>query len=385
MSFIDAATVPAAVETAQPPLAPPPPAEAAALAAALGAALEALLPPHATTMRMTTLARTSVGMLRVIGEPPNRSLADDVDIGHALGCIGRRPLRSGYASASRMDAYGSGMAAPIDRATMRRLLLHEAAVHAVPGRVLRDFGDCLLLHDPVDAEPFWNRLEAVDWPEDAEGFDRRLAEIGIVFARIARQPHVWGTPPHDRPRDLIERLRANGFEDIGPGFLMWTREVTAARATMARVAPSSWRLERHRALEGDAARAAAQDIVGVLLEAFAVEPERGPGIVAETLATLADPRFTHYLVRIDGVPVAVARRATFDGLSYLSSIGTTTAARGQGLGRLVTAAAMVDGAAAGSELIHLGVFADNPAAIGLYAGLGFQPHGEAGPDMVFVG
>ena len=42
---------------------------------------------------------------------------------------------------------------------------------------------------------------------------------------------------------------------------------------------------------------------------------------------------------VDGVPAAVARRATFDGLSYLSSIGTAGWARGRGFGGLVTAAA----------------------------------------------
>jgi hypothetical protein len=47
-----------------------------------------------------------------------------------------------------------------------RALRHEAAVHAVPDRELRDYGDCLLLHDPRDREPFWNRLEAVRFPDD---------------------------------------------------------------------------------------------------------------------------------------------------------------------------------------------------------------------------
>ena len=46
----------------------------------------------------------------------------------------------------------------VDPATMRRILVHEARVHATPGRRLRDLGDSLLLHDPLDPEPFWNRL-----------------------------------------------------------------------------------------------------------------------------------------------------------------------------------------------------------------------------------
>ena len=65
-------------------------------------------------------------------------------------------------------------------------------------------------------------------------------------------------------------------------------------------------------------------------------PERRAGIEAETAASLGHPWFTHYLVRADGRPAAVARRATFDGLSYLSSIGTAGWARGRGLGSLVT-------------------------------------------------
>ena len=60
----------------------------------------------------------------------------------------------------------------IDAATMRRLLVHEARVHAMPDRELRDLGDAILLHDPTDPEPFWNRLEALRWPDDPDAFDR---------------------------------------------------------------------------------------------------------------------------------------------------------------------------------------------------------------------
>jgi ribosomal protein S18 acetylase RimI-like enzyme len=81
----------------------------------------------------------------------------------------------------------------------------------------------------------------------------------------------------------------------------------------------------------------------------------------------------------------VARRATFDGISYLSSIGTVDATRGLGLGRFVTATAMVDAAAERSVWIHLGVFADNVPARRLYESLGFVMSGDPGPDMIFVG
>ena len=123
----------------------------------------------------------------------------------------------------------------------------------------------------------------------------------------------------------------------------------------------------------------------ILCDAFDVEAERRHGVEAETAASLANPAFTHYLVRVDGEPAAVARRATFDGASYLSSIGTASWARGRGLGELVTLAAAADAVAAESEWIYLGVFADNAAAIALYRNAGFEMVGRPAPDLLLVG
>ena len=55
-------------------------------------------------------------------------------------------------------------------------------VHAIPNRDLRDLGDAILLHDPVETEPFWNRIEAIHWPAEPDAFDRRLTEILVLFA-----------------------------------------------------------------------------------------------------------------------------------------------------------------------------------------------------------
>lgn len=285
-----------------------------------------------------------------------------------------------------MSSGAAGPARHPDAAVARRLLRHEAEVHAIPGRVLRDLGDALLLHDPIEPEPFWNRIEAIRWPVEPAAFDRRLAESAVLFASIGRQPHVWTLPPHDEPRDLVARLSANGFEDVGDGLLLATRDEGPARSAL-RATPlgADAELQRFRGLSGASASRAAEAIVSVLLTAFTVDPDRRPGVVAETLASLADPRFTHYLVRRDGSPVAVARRATFDGISYLSSIGSVPAVRGRGLGRHVTASAMVDGFAEGSEWVHLGVYAENVPARHLYESLGFAMGGEPGPDMILVG
>ena len=123
-------------------------------------------------------------------------------------------------------------------------------------------------------------------------------------------------------------------------------------------------------------------VTPVLCDAFGVEDERRAGVEAETAASLANPAFMHYLVRVDGQPAAVARRATFEGASYLSSIGTAGWARGRGLGELVTLAATADAVAAGSDWTYLGVFADNEAAIRLYRRAGFEIVGEPRPGPV---
>lgn len=265
---------------------------------------------------------------------------------------------------------------------MRRLLLHEARVHAVPGRDLRDLGDSILLHDPAEPEPFWNRLEAVRWPVDGGAFDRRLTETFVLFASIGRQAHVWASPLHDVPSDLVTRLAANGFRDMGEGNLMLLADPEPARRGGARPLPDGVAVERLADVGPAAAEAASLAIVEVLMDAFDVDPERRSALTAETEVSLGHPWFTHYLVRVGGAPAAVARRATFEGASYLSSIGTAGWARGRGFGSLVTQLASVDGIAAGSDSVYLGVFAENTGAIAVYERSGFERVGAPSPDML---
>jgi len=275
------------------------------------------------------------------------------------------------------------MSIRVDADTMRRLALHEAMVHAVPGRDLRDLGDSILLHDPVDPEPFWNRVAGIRWPADRDAFDRRLTEVLVLFASLGRQPHVWPSPIHDSPPDLIERLAANGFQDMGLSTMMAIGDGSVPAPGEPSL-PRGVTLERSNGLGATAAPTLAPAIVEVLRDAFEVGAEREPGIRDETLVSLGHRSFAHYLVRLDGRPAAVARRATFDDISYLSSIGTASWARGRGFGRLVTLAALRDALLARSEWTHLGVFADNEVAIRLYRGIGFERIGDAVPDLLLV-
>jgi ribosomal protein S18 acetylase RimI-like enzyme len=267
---------------------------------------------------------------------------------------------------------------------MRRILLHEAHVHAVPGREVRDLGDAILLFDPVAADPFWNRAEALRWPAEPASFDRRLDDLLVQFAAFGRRPHVWGSPAFDEPHDLVPRLEAAGFRDTGPGLVMVLVDADARRAA-PRATGADVVVERIPVLSGTAAASVAAEIVDVLLPAFEVGDDRRPGVTVETIASLADRRFMQYLVRWDGRPAAVARRATFDGITYLSSIGTAPFARGRGFGAMVVAAAVEDAVAAGSQWTYLGVFVENDAAIRLYRRLGFEIVGEPGADLVLLG
>jgi len=272
--------------------------------------------------------------------------------------------------------------AGIDQDTLRFLERHETRVHALPGREVRDLGDALVLHDPVDREPFWNRAAAIRWPTEPAAFDRRLAETLTLFTVLDRIPHVWPRPAFNEPADLVARLLSQGWEDVGGGYLMLLTDPVPARAASAERRPPGIRIDRLGAGQDDMARRAAADVALVLAEAFAVEPAREAAIELETLAMWDRPYTEAYLARVDGEPAAVAKRTTLDGVSYLSSIGTRPAFRGRGLARLVSAAAAADGVASGSALTYLGVFAENEPALRLYRGLGFEPIGEPVPDLL---
>ena len=274
-----------------------------------------------------------------------------------------------------------GQPAALTAEEVRWLAWHEACSHALVNREVRDLGDAILLHDETDREPFWNRLAGIAWPADAGRFDRRLTEMLALFAGLDRIPHVWPMPGFDEPADLLERLLANGFEDYGGGLLL-ALDPDRVVATPPPDAPAGVTVERLHGVTGPAAAVAAQAISAVLLASFAVEPERRVAIELEAVQGLTTDAYHALLVRVDGVPAAVARRTTFAGASYLSSIGTDPAFRGRGLGRLVTALAVADSVAAGSRWTYLGVFEENAVARRLYQALGFVQIGGLAPDLL---
>jgi ribosomal protein S18 acetylase RimI-like enzyme len=275
---------------------------------------------------------------------------------------------------------GGPASVELDPATMRALALHEARAHALVGRRVVDLGDAILLHDPRDDDPFWNRLSGLRLPEDPEAFRRRLDVLIAMFAGLGRDPHVWASPLHDTPADLPARLEARGFVDLGRGLTMILADPSRAVAhsdLAARVV-----LERHNRPPAADRERLASEVAALLVAAFRVDPLARLGLATDLEASFEAPELTLYVARVGETPVAVAKRATFDGATYLSSIGTRPGWQGRGLGTLVTVAAVRDGLAEGTGITYLGVFDDNRRARGLYERLGFATVGSAAGDFL---
>jgi ribosomal protein S18 acetylase RimI-like enzyme len=281
-----------------------------------------------------------------------------------------------------IEAPGTGRPGSIDPATSRWLAWHEAVSHGLIGREVRPLGDAVMLYDPNDREPFWNRVAGIAWPDEPAAFDRRLLEFLALFASLDRTPHVWPLPGLDEPRDLVDRLLGAGFRDTGAGLMMAFDPARGDGDAPRERARPDITVERVHRIAGDEASRAARGIAVVLAEAFNVEPYRIRAIEEETLTLLGLDAFNAVLVRIDGEPAATARRTTFAGASYLSSIGTRPAFQGRGLGRVATEAALADAIAAGSRWTYLGVFDDNLVARRMYEALGFEMLGGPAPDLI---
>ncbi len=268
----------------------------------------------------------------------------------------------------------------VDDATIRALERHETRAHAIPNRVVRDLGDSIVLFDELDPDPFWNRMASIRWPAAPAAFDLRLTETIALFALRGRQPHLWPSPDHSQPPDLIPRLVDHGFCDIGGGHVM----VLDRSAACPPVRPDELARDVtiHTIRQGvDAGASDTRDIALVLAEAFGALPGREAELAADLDLVLDDPRVSLVMARVDGEPAAVAKATTFDRLTYLSSIGTRPRFRGRGLGGLVTRQAVAIDAGSGRRLTYLGVFSGNATAQRMYARLGFASIGEA-PDML---
>jgi ribosomal protein S18 acetylase RimI-like enzyme len=268
----------------------------------------------------------------------------------------------------------------VDDATMRALERHETQAHAIPSRQMRDLGDSYVLYDPRDADPFWNRMASVRWPSEPHAFDARLAEAFALFGALGRVPHIWPSPLHTAPADLVDRLRGAGFNDGGAGHVMVLPEpASAVRDVPDPEARPDVRLVAIQS-PADVTGADLAEVGQVLAESFGAPSGRAAELASDLRITLDDERVLLVLARVAGEPAAVAKATTFDGFTYLSSIGTREAFRGRGLARLVTRRAIAL-ASHGSRFAYLGVWTENEPALRVYHDLGFASLGVS-PDML---
>ncbi len=264
--------------------------------------------------------------------------------------------------------------------TLRFLEVHPARAISIPGRAWRDFGDSVMLFSASEKEPFFNRLTAVRWPEDPGEFDARLTQAIELFEALDRKPYFWLIPELSTPADVVARLATNGFVDQGGGYDMVLLRDPDGRPEVA--LPAGAVLE-HWNNPSEADRPAlAEALALVISESFHIPDVRRANLVAEIGLTLQQPYFHAYVIRINGEAVATGERYSFDGASYISSIGTRPAWRGRGLGEIVTRALARDSITAGLDLVYLGVYADNGRAIRLYERLGFGVLGARSSDML---
>ena len=263
--------------------------------------------------------------------------------------------------------------------TLRFLEIHPVRAISIPGRAWRDFGDSVMLFSAGETEPFFNRITAVRWPEDPHEFDARLGRALELFSALERKPYFWIIPGLSTPRDLVSRLAVNGFVDQGGGYdMILLRDPGTAPVELPRGAV----LERWNSPSEADRPLLAEALACVIGESFYIPEVRRGNLIAEIGLTLQQPHFHAYLIRIDGEPVATGERYTFDGASYISSIGTRPPWRGRGFGEAITRALVRDSIAAGLDLIYLGVYAENARAIRLYERLGFAVLGPRSSDML---
>ena len=196
-------------------------------------------------------------------------------------------------------------------------------------------------------------------------------------------PHVWPSPVHASPADLAARLAAHGFHDVGGGHVMVLEDPAGEPAGRA---PASWRrgVTVHAIRDGRRTPGPRTPTTWrwCSTESFGALPGRAASLAGELRRTLDDPRIVLVLVRVGGEPAAAAKATTFDGLTYISSVGTRVRVPRPGARRDSRRATRSTWPAAPSRAAtYLGVFSGNEPAMRLYERLGFASVGES-PDLL---
>jgi ribosomal protein S18 acetylase RimI-like enzyme len=194
-------------------------------------------------------------------------------------------------------------------------------------------------------------------PQIADG---RIEGVLGWFAE-RKMPVVWWVGPDDEPRDLGRRLIEHGLvrddEERIPGMVAQLEDL------LVETPPAGVIVER--VIDEPTFRSAC----AIVAEGFGAPPEFGEALAKMAIIGFADdvpPRT--YLARLDGRPVATALGVRAGEVLGIFNVATLPDARGRGLGRAVTVAAMHDGVAEGCRV---GVLQSSEMGHRVYERLGF--------------
>lgn len=203
-----------------------------------------------------------------------------------------------------------------------------------------------------------------------ESADARITEV-VAWYHERHMPCLWWVGPTDTPTDLAERLLARGFveeEGTVPGMV----------ANLDRLPdePGPPGIEVARVEEPTAYR----ETCDIMAAGFGLPLEVADAF--ERLASLGfedDVSLRTFIARIDGRPVGTSLGVLGEGTVGIFNVATLPDARGRGVGRAVTLAAMRDAAEHGAGMA---VLQSSPISHSVYERLGFD---DVAHYRIFVG
>jgi hypothetical protein len=184
-----------------------------------------------------------------------------------------------------------------------------------------------------------------------------LAASRVFFGERGRGFSVWARAGVEEDRDLIEAAEAGGLQSVHamPEMILDRRPrehplpdgVELCRVASAAAASDYWRVA-----------ALAYSSLGFPARTFDAYTNHA-GLCAENVAA--------FLVREDGKPVSIAMSIVSHGVAGIYWVGSV--ARGRGLGRTATTAAVNAGFDLGAEIASLQA---SPMGESLYSAMGFE-------------
>ena len=193
--------------------------------------------------------------------------------------------------------------------------------------------------------------------------------IDAVLARLRGYPAIaWWIPPGPFQAELEARLATRGLgvnpaDPVAPGMHMDLAALPAAEPIPG--------VEIERASTGEAAIEAARTS-GAGFEMPSAVTDQMAGIFRR-MGDRPDGPGRYFVARLDGRPVAAAIGVVDGDAVGIYNVATIPEARGRGIGRAVTLAALIDGRARGATMA---VLEASPMGRPVYERLGFRDVGE---------